>query len=363
MLHKNMSPSINEFFFAKDDHFAFRSMFRGPDAYAFSLYDAISRDPSSFDRIITPLEDMDTKMIVMAFAVARNSAAIVQSFLDIGMIAGSPQDTLGTGECNLNSEMGYAVMHSADAVVEVLLAARADPNTTTIYEGYPTSVIVPAIKKKSVTIVKQLLDAKCDISSCRQGRGCSSDYHDRIPVICIAAMYGNVEIISLILEANADVNAPNCFGNTALHLAALYDQPRFETTKVSLVALHNQRPRDVSTMIRMLVAGGAFVDAKNYRGQTPLEVLCLENLVDYIPVFLELGADPFRRDCVLRMREPILSLRPEATYFHVHPKIKDAALALVLCRAADEAHPFCNFPPEMLIQLLHEMSCIFVLGY
>lgn len=335
----------------RDDRRARRMSLQRDKKHARSLYDAISRDPSSFDQIITPLASMDLKMAVMGIAITENSAGIVQSFLDAGMINGSPQDVLKIGDSDLDEVLGHAVICSADAVVEVLLAARADPNKPIIYDGYMTSMIVCAIMKSDATVVKQLLDAKCDISSCRQGRHSPQSYPDRIPAICIAVRYGNDEIVSLILKANADVNAPNCFGNMALHLAVG----------------HEQITRDTSTTIRMLVSGGALVDAENHRGHTPLEVACFVGRFNYIPLLLELGADPFRRECLLvkreSMRESILSLRPEATYFHVHPGIKTAALALALCRTdVDEAHPFCHFPPEMLIQLLHEMSCTLILG-
>ena len=324
-------------------------MLRWPDVYARSLYDAISRDPSSFDRIITPLEDMDTKMAVMAIAVERNSAAIVQSFLDIGMIAGSPQDTLGTGECNLDSELGYAVRHSADAVVEVLLAARADPNKAMLYDGYSHSALGFAIIHGSTVIVKQLLGAKCDISPCRIGTFFSSASPEYFSPICLAALYGNAEIVSALLEAGADANTVHLCGSTALHFA---------------VEFSNYSEKESSAIISTLVAAGAHLDARNDSGMTPFDKVCCYRQNKLIRAFLELGANPFKNAHEPLVRESILSRMPEAAHFHVHPGIKNAALALVLCLAAvDDAHSFYKFPPEMLIQLLHEMSCVLVLGH
>lgn len=67
-----------------------------------------------------------------------------------------------------------------------------------------------------------------------------------------AVLFGQLDIVKLLIEKGADVSAANQDGNTALHIAAFL--------------VH----RD---MVELLLNKGASADAKNGRGETPLDVV------------------------------------------------------------------------------------------
>jgi hypothetical protein len=78
----------------------------------------------------------------------------------------------------------------------------------------------PADTGKRVEVVKALLDARVDVNLW----GRSSDPKSMQPVTGLmqACLQGSVECVDLLLAANAQIDAENSLGNTALHLAAQY---------------------------------------------------------------------------------------------------------------------------------------------
>jgi len=90
------------------------------------------------------------------------------------------------------------------------------------------------------------------------------------------------DMIWLLVDAGADVNAANEMGHTPLHFAANADAVR---ALVAAGADVNARSRDGSTPLHLaveapggvgaveaLLAAGAAVDAVNARGRTPLDI-------------------------------------------------------------------------------------------
>jgi len=78
-------------------------------------------------------------------------------------------------------------------------------------------------------------------------------WDDDIPVLHLVAGRGNVAVASALVEAGADVDAPDDFGSTALHVAASFAR---------------------ADVIEFLVAVGADVTIRDLAQQTPQDAVC-----------------------------------------------------------------------------------------
>jgi uncharacterized protein len=90
-----------------------------------------------------------------------------------------------------------------------------------------------------------------------------------------AAMNGNLEIIEILIKANAKLNLPDPLGDTPLHLAA--DQSQTEAAK-------------------LLLDAGAEVDPQNRDGITPLMIAANRGDLELVEALLAKGASPNKTD-------------------------------------------------------------------
>jgi ankyrin repeat protein len=88
-----------------------------------------------------------------------------------------------------------------------------------------------------------------------------------------AALHNNVEVVRLLIENGADINARDKWKDTPLH----YALPLFEG---GLEAA------------RLLIEAGADVSAQGRYGDTPLHHVVLEGYIDIARMLIERGADP-----------------------------------------------------------------------
>ena len=89
-----------------------------------------------------------------------------------------------------------------------------------------------------------------------------------------APRYGNaVQFLSKFIEAGADVNALDRRGQTPLHYAAQGGYIAWSRANARTDAAHMQHAFEVqSEFITTLIAAGADIDAKDYSGNTPIEI-------------------------------------------------------------------------------------------
>ncbi len=150
-----------------------------------------------------------------------------------------------------------ALYHGQDAVAEVLRAASPE------LDLFESAAIGDADR------VAALL--RHDPSTMRAHA--PDGYH----ALGLAAFFGRRAIVSLLLDAGADVNAPS---RNAMQVMPLH----------SAVASRN---RDAATeVVRLLIDRGADVNASQAGGWTPLHQAASAGCPELVRLFLDRGADP-----------------------------------------------------------------------
>jgi ankyrin repeat protein len=106
----------------------------------------------------------------------------------------------------------------------------------------------------------------------------STDRSGFTPLMYAVSHYDrNVEVIKLLLDYGADVNASTSDGYTVLHCA---------------VDVNFQANENTSEVIHMLVEAGAALEQRQHYGWTPLMKAVVMGTVEEVRVLLSLGADP-----------------------------------------------------------------------
>ena len=165
--------------------------------------------------------------------------------------------TAGLAHAGVYEDFFNNLMRNDAPAVNRLLQRGFDPNTTG-----PTGMVAlhMAIMERSFSVAETLI----------QARGIQLDkrnMNDETPLM-LAALRGHIELCSLLLAKGADVNKP---GWTALHYAASGEQ---------------------TEILKMLLDHSAYIDAEAPSGNTPLMMAVMYGPESNITVLLEAGADP-----------------------------------------------------------------------
>lgn len=153
---------------------------------------------------------------------------------------------------------------------------------------------IEAIKKNDMIIVKALIDAGADINA-------KDPYGETL--LHIASVRGFQKIISLLIAEGADVNARDGRALTPLHAAAWGGHTETAALLIANGAEINARGDDgvtpllVSTLsgrnetMELLINNGADIDARNRTGMTPLHAAALTGQKEAVELLLDKGAD------------------------------------------------------------------------
>ena len=165
--------------------------------------------------------------------------------------------------------LSLATEEGATEIMRILLGPGPEAGTSADGEdkeaasapSIGSEALFTAIEKSDVEMVRLLVEAGADVNAA-EGFGRSTPLLD-------AVEQSDVEIVRLLLEAGADVNAPAGFGgNTALHEAV---------------------ENGDAEMVKILVAAGANVEAEGFMRRTPLSLAAEEGATEIVQILLGPG--------------------------------------------------------------------------
>ena len=213
---------------------------------------------------INTLRPEDLKRLLLLHYPARNGDEIVfRAFIDMG------------ADVEAWDKEGETALHTAAAwghtnIMRLLLdhGAMVDPQEEGNPRPTPLSV---AISNSDHDSVQLLIEKGPDMDR-------DSEIHGPPLMKAIFWAY-NEKMVRLLLESGADPNMETAFGHggNALHRAV--------SREMGGIFIN-------SKIIRLLIAKGANLEAKDHDGRTPLLVAVRKACVDMVTFLLELGADP-----------------------------------------------------------------------
>ena len=168
----------------------------------------------------------------------------------------------------------YAAQCGFQDLVEHLVANN--PEQVNAPGGYFVTPLAAALGAGHLQTAKFLYDNGADVDIIG---------HAEHTLLHAAALYGDFELVQILLECKADVNPRDIEGWSPLHSASrgVGGFPPIDTLSLSNVA-------------RLLLEHGADVNARNNEGSTPLHLAAEDGRVEVVPVLLEHGADVGAKD-------------------------------------------------------------------
>ncbi|MBK7313141.1 ankyrin repeat domain-containing protein [Candidatus Aalborgicola defluviihabitans] len=150
-----------------------------------------------------------------------------------------------------------AIQHDDADAVQTLLARGFDPNTVSPKGDYP---LILAVRQSSFKVIDTLLHNHATKAEVRT-------ISDESPLM-LAALKGYLAVCETLIAHDADVNKP---GWAPLHYAATGGH---------------------LDVMQLLLEKNAYIDAASPNGSTPLMMAAMYGTTDAVKLLLESGADP-----------------------------------------------------------------------
>ena len=225
------------------------------------------------------------------------------------------QDDAGT-------EVSWIQLHAAcweenKQHIKFLLDVNTDVNHVSSVGYTPLHI---AVTKSNMDLVTLLLGKDANLHSVTT--------YGKTP-LHIAADKGDEGIIEKLLAHNADPSLQDAPGNTSLHLAVqLKQKTRSELVKggdsnMSIFPASYQAC-SVQTL-QAIIDHGADVNAVNNRGQTALQLACIEGQNNFVKILLDAGTDPNITD----------TLGDSCIHAVIHGHCSTATIHRIIDRCAD----------------------------
>ena len=238
---------------------------------------AANGEPEAIALLLEQGADMEARddygWTSLHFAAARNKPEAVALLLDRGADIEARDDYEWT-------PLHVAAMGNNPEVVALLLDRGADIEAR---DDIPSQISWEAVLAKTLLGVLSLsLVAINPDTAADRGREfgkvlykpVSLDISENTP-LHLAAWRNNPEVVALLLDRGADVEARNEIGSTPLHFAAVRNKPE---------------------AIALLLDGGADIDARDEYGGVPLHFATRNNKPEVVALLLDRGADAEVRD-------------------------------------------------------------------
>ncbi|MBN3308495.1 TRPV6 protein, partial [Amia calva] len=186
------------------------------------------------------------------------------------------------GETALHVAVLFDNLEASVALMEGVPDLINEPMTSDLFEG--VTALHVAVLNQNVNLVRELIARGADASSpmatgwyFRKKRG--GQFYFGEHVLSFAAAVGNAEILSMVIEAGADIRAQDSLGNTVLHILILQPSNTVSCQIFNLLMQLADRQEDGGRMGGQgegkgeTGQGGVSLDfLPNQRGLTPLKL-------------------------------------------------------------------------------------------
>ena len=252
-------------------------------------------------------DDDRPKQTPLKFAAAHGDAVLVKRLLacgaDVNQMHGVSYTALHyavvprAGLCytpflRISLHKGRSVgKESLKNVIRMMLRSGGKPNVLNQRGETPLYLAcTPTDYEVCFDIVQILLEHGADPNICPPcDRSLLATRHYVQSPLSLAAVYGNVELATLLIKYGARVDHSDDFCRTALHFAIGYGDLEDKCSEVCMILAKIKR---CTSTAETLLSAGADVNALDEDGASPLYLACERGKAEFIELLLSRGANP-----------------------------------------------------------------------